>query len=214
MVYEPLYLIPCSPNIVTVRVCSKLKTNWIRLFLQIKSGRILNILRAFLIKQLFTSDVGYEMIIANSYATHTRGIIVNYPPHIPYYLEEYELCCAKFCLDDQRMVESRVKSLAGSAVIWPLSSFCLMPYSLNCLHFWLKTIKKNTNVYCSGFNKPLVWRRLFATKSKIHFVFFIYIFNNYSSSPNGLWVNSPWGRRPNGLLTQRPWGIIVLVKSN
>ena len=24
----------------------------------------------------------------------------------------------------------------------------------------------------------------------------IFIFNNYSSSPNGLWVNSPWGRRP------------------
>ena len=32
------------------------------------------------------------------------------------------------------------------------------------------------------------------------------VFNNYSSSPNGLWVNSPWGRRPDGLLTQRPWG--------
>ena len=32
------------------------------------------------------------------------------------------------------------------------------------------------------------------------------IFNNYSSSPNGLWVNSPWGWRPNGLLTQKPWG--------
>ena len=31
-------------------------------------------------------------------------------------------------------------------------------------------------------------------------------FNNYFSSPNGLWVNSPWGQRPNGLLTQRPWG--------
>ena len=30
------------------------------------------------------------------------------------------------------------------------------------------------------------------------------IFNNYPSSPNGLWVNSPWGRRPHGLLTQRP----------
>ena len=30
------------------------------------------------------------------------------------------------------------------------------------------------------------------------------IFNNCSSSPGGLWVNSPWGRRPNGLLTQRP----------
>ena len=32
------------------------------------------------------------------------------------------------------------------------------------------------------------------------------IINNYSSSPNGLWVNSPRGRRPSGLLTQRPWG--------
>ena len=32
------------------------------------------------------------------------------------------------------------------------------------------------------------------------------IFNNYSSLPHGLWVNSPWGRRRNGLLTQRPWG--------
>ena len=31
-----------------------------------------------------------------------------------------------------------------------------------------------------------------------------YIFNNYSSSPNGLWVNSPFGLRPHGLLTQRP----------
>ena len=34
----------------------------------------------------------------------------------------------------------------------------------------------------------------------------IRLINNYSSSPNGLWVNSPWGQRPNGLLTQRPWG--------
>ena len=34
----------------------------------------------------------------------------------------------------------------------------------------------------------------------------VQLFNNYSSSPNGLSVNSPWGRRPNGLLTQRPWG--------
>ena len=32
------------------------------------------------------------------------------------------------------------------------------------------------------------------------------LINNYSSSPNGLWLNSPWGRRPNGLLSQRPWG--------
>ena len=32
------------------------------------------------------------------------------------------------------------------------------------------------------------------------------ILNNYSSSLNGFWVNSPWRRRPNGLLTLRPWG--------
>ena len=29
------------------------------------------------------------------------------------------------------------------------------------------------------------------------------IFNSYSSSSNGLWVNSPWDRRPNGSLTRR-----------
>ena len=43
------------------------------------------------------------------------------------------------------------------------------------------------------------------------------LFNNYSSSPNGLRVNSPFGLRPHELLTQRAmrarW-IIVLVKSN
>ena len=31
----------------------------------------------------------------------------------------------------------------------------------------------------------------------------IKLINNYSSSLNGLWVNSPWGWRPNGLLTPR-----------
>ena len=41
-----------------------------------------------------------------------------------------------------------------------------------------------------------------------------WLFNNYSSSPNGLWVNSLWGRRPHGLLTLRPIrarGIIVIT---
>ena len=36
--------------------------------------------------------------------------------------------------------------------------------------------------------------------------FLISVFNNYSSSPNGLWVNIPFGLRPHGLLTQRPGG--------
>ena len=49
-----------------------------RLFLQIKSGRILDILWAFLIKQLFFSHLldSYEMIIANSYPTRNRKIII------------------------------------------------------------------------------------------------------------------------------------------
>ena len=50
-----------------------------RLFLQIKSGRILDLLWGFLIKHYSTTLVGYDMIIANSYPTRTRGIIVNYP---------------------------------------------------------------------------------------------------------------------------------------
>ena len=29
------------------------------------------------------------------------------------------------------------------------------------------------------------------------------LFNNYSWSPNGLWINGLWGRSPKGLLTQR-----------
>ena len=49
-----------------------------RLFLQIKSGRILDILWAFFNKTIIPlALVGYEMIIANSYPTRTRGIIVN-----------------------------------------------------------------------------------------------------------------------------------------
>ena len=108
--------------------------------------------------------------------------------------------------------ESRVKSLVGSAVIWPLSSFCLMPYSLNCLHFLAKTYKQNTNVYCSGFNKPLARRRLFATKSKIHFVIYIYIY--LTIIPRARMGSESISRRPNGLLTQRPRRIIVLVKPN
>ena len=60
-------IIPCSPNMVTIRVCSELKTSGNRLFLQIKSGRILDILWAFSIKQLFQPTRRYA----------PRGIIVN-----------------------------------------------------------------------------------------------------------------------------------------
>ena len=43
-------------------------------------------------------------------------------------------------------------------------------------------------------------------KRSIDWASTVAVINNYSSSPNGLWVSSPWGWRPNGLLTQRPWG--------
>ena len=62
-----------------------------RLFLQIKSGRILAMLWAFLINQLYSTRTGwiwddYSQLISNvprwlsniSYPTHTFGIIVNY----------------------------------------------------------------------------------------------------------------------------------------
>ena len=51
-------------------------------------------------------------------------------------------------------------------------------------------------------------------------VLYWHLFNNYSSSPNGFWVNRPRGRRPNGLFmaidSWAMWarGIILTVKSN
>ena len=69
---------PCSPNMLTVRACSKLKLSWKSVVLQIKSGRILDSIPLTL--------VGHEMIMAYaprwlatiSYPTRTCGIIVNY----------------------------------------------------------------------------------------------------------------------------------------
>ena len=60
MVFKPI-IIPCSPNTVTVRDCTRLlkikkkKQPENGLFLPKKSERILDILWAFLIKQLFHS---------------------------------------------------------------------------------------------------------------------------------------------------------------
>ena len=59
-------------------------------------------------------------------------------------------------------------------------------------------------LFCLGFrmSETLVYLLFFLPTGKL----LEWLFNNCSASPNGLWVNSPWGRRPNGLLTQRPWG--------
>ena len=54
----------------------QLKIN--RLFLQIKSGRILDVFWAFFYKTIILlALLGYKMIIANSFPTRTRGIIFN-----------------------------------------------------------------------------------------------------------------------------------------
>ena len=82
------------------RVCSKLKQTENRLYLQIKSGRILDIFNKTIIPLTF---VGYGMIIANSalvrrlvgylsrilYPTRTRGIIVKYVLHLDLYVARF-----------------------------------------------------------------------------------------------------------------------------
>ena len=69
---------------VTVGVCSKLKKAENRLFLQIKSGRMLDILWVFLIKTIIPlALVGYEMIIARSPSQVGVSRVVGYlPSHI------------------------------------------------------------------------------------------------------------------------------------
>ena len=93
MVYKPLYH-------ALGRVCSKLKQAENRLYLQIKSGRILDIFNKTIILLAF---VGYGMIIANSalvtrlvdyltrilYPTRTRGIIVKYVLHVDLYAARF-----------------------------------------------------------------------------------------------------------------------------
>ena len=71
---------------VTVRVCSKLQQAESWLFLQIKSGRILEFVGVFNITIIPLALVRYEMIIDKaprrlstiSYPTRTRGVIVKY----------------------------------------------------------------------------------------------------------------------------------------
>ena len=53
---------------VTVRVCSQLKTRW-------ESVGFLGVFNKTIIPLVLA---GYEIIIANSYPTRTRGIIVEY----------------------------------------------------------------------------------------------------------------------------------------
>ena len=72
-------IIPCSPNMVTVRVSSKLKTSWESVVFTNKVGKNSRYFVGVFNKTIIPlALVGYEMIIGNSYPTRTRGIIVHY----------------------------------------------------------------------------------------------------------------------------------------
>ena len=82
-------IIPCSPNMVTVRICSKLKTSSKSVVFTNKVGKNSRYFVDVFNKTIIPLTlVGYEMIIANqklirgwhwanSYPMCTRGIIVN-----------------------------------------------------------------------------------------------------------------------------------------
>ena len=62
---------------VTVRVCSKLKTSWKSVVFTNKYGENFRYFVGVFSKNPIAL-VGCEMIIANSYPTRTRGIIAKY----------------------------------------------------------------------------------------------------------------------------------------
>ena len=95
----------------------------------------------------------------------------------------------------------------------PLNTvFTVLSYCFICC---LLLRNSKINVKCSPYYKKPTKNVRFVVLSYVKTR--RYIFNNYSSSTNWLWVNSPLGLRPHKLLTQRAMrerGMIVLVKSN
>ena len=85
---------------VTVRVCSKLKTSWKSVVFTNKVKKnSLNFVGVFNKTMILLALVGYEMIIANSYPTRTRGIIVkytakHYKDHFPEKDRDLTICLA------------------------------------------------------------------------------------------------------------------------
>ena len=72
-------IISCSPNMVTVRVCSKLKTSWKSVVFTNKVGKNFRYFVGVFNKTIIPPAlVGYI-----SYPTRTRGIIVKYYGEIP-----------------------------------------------------------------------------------------------------------------------------------
>ena len=67
---------------VTVLVCSKLKTSWKSVVFTNKVGKNSRYFVGVFSKTIPLALVGYMMIIANSYPTRTRGIIVEYTKQV------------------------------------------------------------------------------------------------------------------------------------
>ena len=105
----------------------------------------------------------------------------------------------------------------GDLILWPFNGINLiMTQCKNNVQNWkLYDVRRVETCYSAG---PLVISSWLACWKFTNWVFnwslnaqVTKAFNNYSSSPNGLWVNSLWGQRPNGLLTQMPWGLEGLL---
>ena len=78
-------IIPYGDCTRPLKIKNELKN---RLLLQIKSGKILDTLWAFLIKELFHSHLlDMRRLSTISHPTRTRGIIVKYPKHCYCHLE-------------------------------------------------------------------------------------------------------------------------------
>ena len=72
-------IIPCSPNKVTVRVSSKLKTSWKSVVFANKVGKNFRYFVGVFNKRIISLALdGYEVIVAISYLTRTRAVTVKY----------------------------------------------------------------------------------------------------------------------------------------
>ena len=99
----------------------------------------------------------------------------------------------RFLIRQQLVCKCRSPALSMKFSICILIVYWCLWCTLGVYKVYTRCIRAIYNVYI-GVDK--------AYTRCIRGVYRVYT-TNYSSSPNGLWVNS---RRPNGLLTQRPWG--------
>ena len=120
------------------------------------------------------------------------------------------------CLRYFRWTFFVLRSFPPSTLIWYACVFCFEPLSRtfsNLCGFYenaqcisVDERPKRIEMYAFSNEIALVWRgpkyliAFCRSRCRHRWRCLNFLFNNYSSRPNGLWVNSPWGRRPNGLV--------------